>query len=84
MVWKVYGDPMGVKVGFLYEVWEVYGHGDPMGVIGGRSYEFWEVFGYPKGIIGLPSLTGGHLSGFRKWPTKLPPNVTHCENVTHC
>ena len=30
----MYGDPMGVIGGCLYEVWEVYG--DPMGVKGGR------------------------------------------------
>ena len=33
----MYGDPRGVIVGRLYEVWEVYG--EPIGVIGGRLYE---------------------------------------------
>ena len=42
----MYGDPMGVIGGRLYEVLEVYG--DPMGVILGRLYEFREVFGHPR------------------------------------
>ena len=36
----MYGDPMGVIGGHLYEVLEVYGV--PMGVIGGCLYEVWE------------------------------------------
>ena len=47
----MYGDPMGVIEGHLYEVWEVYG--DPMGAIGGRLYEVWEVYGNPMGVIGV-------------------------------
>ena len=39
----MYGDPMGVIWGRLYEVWEVYG--DPMGVIGGCLYEVGKCMG---------------------------------------
>ena len=46
----MYGDPMGVIGGLLFEVGEVYG--DPMGVIGGPLYEVWEVYGDPMWVIG--------------------------------
>ena len=39
----MYGDPMGVVGGHLYEVQVVYG--DIMGCL----YEFWEVYGYLNG-----------------------------------
>ena len=48
--------PLGVIVGHLYEIWEVYG--DPIGVIRGHLYEVWEVFEGHRGsnILGLVSV----------------------------
>ena len=55
----MYGDPMGVIGGRLYEVWEVYG--DPMGVIRGRLYEVCEVFLGDSGPYLLLMKVGPHF-----------------------